>query len=479
MILAKKLLLLILSVLSAITLIFTSIVCYDLIRYSIGTYKVELAPITGYAPRYSFARGEPIPLYIHSTEAAHLTLFRLQDDWKPVGPSVKVAPQTQDNTYHLRKGLNWKTSLSVDSTGLSPGLYRFVLRQDNKPENEFSIPIIIKTDNPEPISIVLSTNTWDAYSVFANVSHYENNLMHFPTKYILDRFSGIVWQRGPQWRMSIVPTHRPKSLFSEEMKAGFGDKHYTYMIAHELKFLIFMANNGLSYSVYSDADFENDTSVRRSKLIVFPGHTEYWSDGMFYALERFLAQGGKMFATMGGLEKQVSLTPDSLRFGKTVPREVVRGLFGTSPDEKGFLSAAPFRVTCADSWVFGSTSLASGDVFGSESSTIPSLQLPGHAYLKGQVDLDTMPTNGASGFLTSKVGAGSGAFALLAVGMNPDGPAHMVYRDLPAGGWVFNASSGTFNGALASDAAIAQLTRTLLMDATADRSATRREPRCD
>ena len=47
----------------------------------------------------------------------------------------------------------------------------------------------------------------------------------------------------------------------------------------------------------------------------------------------------------------------------------------------------------------------------------------------------------------------------------PRGPAQMVYRDTPAGGWIFNASSIAFNGALFHDAAVARIVRNLMDDA--------------
>jgi hypothetical protein len=41
----------------------------------------------------------------------------------------------------------------------------------------------------------------------------------------------------------------------------------------------------------------------------------------------------------------------------------------------------------------------------------------------------------------------------------------MVYRDTPSGGWIFNASSISFNGALLCDQAIARIVCNLMDDA--------------
>jgi N,N-dimethylformamidase beta subunit-like, C-terminal len=461
-----------------VVLIPIAIIAYDFYRMAVGVYYVDLAPVTGFAESYSFQQGDPIPLFIHSTEPAELSVSRLEDDWRPVGEPTPVAAQNQSNRYHRKNGLEWKESLVVDSASLSPGLYRFDLRQLNKSNASFSIPIIIKGHQPEKISVILSTNTWDAYSVFAGASHYENTLIHLPTRYLMDFISDRIWLLGARWHSNFVPVRRPKNLFSEELAMPFDENYGSYMVRFELEFLVFLAKNGYSYSIYGDKDLDEDPTIQQSRLIAFPGHTEYWSDGMFYALDRYLAAGGKILSTMGGLEKAITYFPEHLKVRTGIPQEVVRQRFGTFPTSVGLFTASPFRADCVDSWVFSGTGIRDGDVFGEDSATVPSFDLPGHAHWADKIDIDAAPRRGASGFLTSKVGAGSGPFAMLAAGMNPQGPAHMVYRDTPEGGWVFNASSGTFNGALFRDPVIAQMMFNLLNDGVTDEPAQHPETTC-
>jgi hypothetical protein len=64
---------------------------------------------------------------------------------------------------------------------------------------------------------------------------------------------------------------------------------------------------------------------------------------------------------------------------------------------------------------------------------------------------------GGSGIHTQKIGIGSEQFEILAVGTNEWGPAYMVYRDTPAGGWVFNSSSATFTSCLNADPSAAKV----------------------
>ena len=120
-------------------------------------------------------------------------------------------------------------------------------------------------------------------------------------------------------------------------------------------------------------------------------------------------------------------------------------------------SAAPFEVVEPDHWVFSGASLQEGDIFGEESLFVPEAWIDFWARYN-------YPTGGqgASGLYMSKVTAGSEDFQILAQGLNAEGGAHMVYRDTPAGGWIFSSSSETFNGALSKDPVIALIVRNLL-----------------
>lgn len=454
-------------------IVLIAVIVYDIVRFRIGVYRIKLDPITGYAERYSYQRGEPIALFIHSTKPARLSVRRLDDEWRDVGSPIAVAAERQSNRFHRKFGLAWRESLSVDTAPLPAGMYRFDLTHEGEPATRFSIPILVKDEHPEKLSVILSTNTWDAYSVFGGASHYENTLIHRPTRVLLDFLSARLWMKGEQWRSNFVPIRRPKNLFSREVAIPFDQDYGSYVVRYEMELLRFLAKNGFNYGVYGDRDLAEDESLQKSTALIFPGHTEYWTDGMFYALERFLNGGGKLLATMGGLEKTIVYLPGCLKVRNEIPPELVRKWFGTFPTTVGLFTAAPFRVTRADAWPFAGTGVRDGTVFGEDTATVPSFDLPGHAHWANKIDLDALPRRGASGFLTGEVGAGSGAFAVLAAGMNSLGPAHMVYRDLPQGGWIFNASSGTFNGALFRDAVIERLMLNLLADAVGEGPARR------
>jgi N,N-dimethylformamidase len=435
-------------------------VLWDLLRFRRGIYRIDLGYVSAYAERYSFDQGEPITLYIHSVGPLTLTTLRLAETWEPVGEVLNLKTQHQDNSFDRRKGMRWTKSIAIDSSHLLPGFYQFLLQQGSDRESRFGIPIIIKDRRPNRLSVVLATNTWDAYNYFGGISHYENHYVHRISR-ILSKFL-----KRPDWLSNCVSSRRPNSLFSDEVAgADFDGVYSSFLVRNELQFLVFLAKSGYEYSVYDDRDLAYDPVVQQASALVFCGHSEYWTDEMFYSFERFVAQGGKIFRTIAGMEGNASFSPLGLTFGPRPEDSIANALVGAHTNPEGSFTAAPFRVLCSDHWVFAGTRLGLGDLFGEKSANHPSFDIAGHQHLLGTIDLEGQPQNGASGFFTSKIGPGSGAFSILAVGMNPRGPARMVYRDTPSGGWIFNASSISFNGALLCDEVVARIVRNLMDDA--------------
>lgn len=441
---------------------------YDYARYKFGVFRINLGAVTGYAEKYSFRRGEPIDLYIHSTQPTVLTKLRLADGWQAIGAPAKLDRQMQDARYDRRTGLLWSKTITIDSSKLEPGLYQFLLQHEHDENARFSIPIIVKDDQSRPLSVVLATNTWDAYNTFGGLSHYENHYAGAWSKRL------ATFLRRANLLPDFAPRKRPNRLFSEEVTDAIFDKTYSsFQVRNELEFLVFLERCGYAYNVYSDEDLAHDPRVGDANGLVFPGHSEYWAPEMFYAFERFVLQGGKIYRTVAGMEGFVRFEPLGLKFLPRPPDWIPDVWVGTHTDDRGQFTAAPFRALHPESWVFAGTDLKRGDLFGADSANRPSFDIPGHQHLRATTNLEGQPQNGASGFFMSKVGPGSGPFSILAVGTNPQGGAQMAYRDHPAGGWVFNSSSISFPGALFRDQAVARIVRNLLDDAVNGRPAPR------
>ena len=433
---------------------------YDYVRYKIGLYTINPGPVSGFAGKCSYAPGESIDLYICAIHPLTLRLYRLDAGWTPLERLTEIPAQAQSRRFSRWRGLAWQRTVSIGSEDLAPGLYRFHLCEKGNEKICFDIPVIIKDKTPKALCVVLATNTWQSYNYFGGISHYENHYIGLTSNAI------AAFLKRPNWCSHVIPMRRPNQLFSVEVAMGeFGQDYTSFTIRNELEFLMFLTRNGFSYSVYSDDDLAHDPALQEAAALIFPGHSEYWTDDMYYALERYIEKGGKVYFSTSELDGHCDRTADGLLYWPRTSPSVSNSLAGTHPTLEGAFTAAPYRVVDEKHWIFESTNLKKGDLFGIDCANHPSFDAVGHRHLRNQFDLRGKPQCGASGFFTSKVGYGSGAFRMLAEGTNPTGGAHMVVRDLPSGGWVFTASSLAFNGSLSRDQMVAQIVRNLMANA--------------
>jgi hypothetical protein len=109
------------------------------------------------------------------------------------------------------------------------------------------------------------------------------------------------------------------------------------------------------------------------------------------------------------------------------------------------MTAAPYKATDTDHWIFAGTGLKNGDLFGKNG-------------------LLERCWGGASGLETDKMSGSSPAEArLLAKGINPeDGGAEIVQYDVPSGGSVFSVGSITWPASLLVDEFTSQITKNVL-----------------
>ena len=161
-------------------------------------------------------------------------------------------------------------------------------------------------------------------------------------------------------------------------------------------------------------------------VLILSTHPEYWSRRMYDRVKEWVFERGGRLMYLGGngLNCEVEFLDDATivcRNGDA--REVTRrglesrfhlsgeseaNLLGVVYDERGIMTAAPFRVVDAGHWAFEGPGVGEGDVFGRESL---------HMRCQG----------GASGHETDKISPSSPAnVRRLAKGMNPgDGGADM------------------------------------------------------
>lgn len=420
---------------------------------TVAAYNIDLPPVAAFSDRYSYDSGDIVSLAVHSDREVTGSLHRLGLRKEQVGPEFVVGATAQPNRYDLKSGFDWSITHELATEGLDPGLYALELTTDGSSRSTFVVPIAIRSTG-SPVAVILSTNTWDAYNAFGGVSNYENRFLGSVANRALTE---IKYFGGTAPDVNL-PSSRPNGAISDDL-LGQVDPTADYssrLARHEWTFLAFLETNGIDYDVFSASDFAFGTGWEGARVVVFPGHSEYWTQEMFYSFERFIAFGGHAIVSAGNpMLKPAIKTRNGLRIPQLEhDPTVIHERVGVSYTRAGFSTAAAYEVLVADHWIFAGTSLSAGDVFGQSSAT----------------KIQGLEGDGASGIFTLSPGAGSGEFQLLARGLNADGPANMVYRDTDSGGWIFNSGSGSFTGSLARDDVAKTVVLNLLRNALAPSS---------
>lgn len=422
-----------------------------------GRYKIDLGAVAAFAGRYSFAIGEAVPLYVHTTAPAEARVFRFGAQREDTGRIFQLETSVQSPKFVQQTGFDWTKTFELGTADLTPGLYGVEIRQIADREKAFLVPFIVKPRTPSAIAVILSTNTWDAYNEFGGISKYVHH--HFNVFARKVRFwATVLAGKGTLWQPRL-PVRRPNAVASNDLlgRSDPWQKFHSRWVRAEWCLIAFLEEHGFDYAVYTDEDLAFDESLLACDGFVIPGHSEYWSEEMFYAYDRFVARGGKVAIGAGmPMAGPVAFEPGAKFYaGYDFEPEITAIRTGGHFTLTGSLTAAPYRATDVDSWVFEGTDIENGTVFGETSAYQP---VPDFA------ERAEPPSSGASGVWMNAIGRGSADFTMLARGMNAEGGAHMMYRDTPAGGWIFNTGSETFFPAMREDRRIAQMVHNLMSD---------------
>jgi hypothetical protein len=127
------------------------------------------------------------------------------------------------------------------------------------------IPFIVRpvpSSTPSQVLVVAPVNTWEAYNDWGGNSLYVGTTGHPAFKVSFDR-PGVSDLSGLQWEYPLVR---------------------------------FLEREGYDVSYTTDVDVDRDPAeLLRHRLVVVPGHSEYWSHGMRAAFDRAKAAGTNLF----------------------------------------------------------------------------------------------------------------------------------------------------------------------------------------
>lgn len=447
-------------------------------------------------PRWVRA-GERAEFRVHSVEPYRLSLWRygLKKEFVRLlgwfdehGPraTMQITPDgdyTQTGVQWNKYGYGSPHHTQLVTAPARSGLY--YLHAKTEPGSRFfSFPWVVAPERPTaPIAVLASTNTWCAYNNFGGRSNYINPDGLPPTPTVNARLDLLRYTQAGVHQVWGPPNEAYLPLSFERPELGNVVPEHAEVTdpiegrltcgqaPGEWRLLAWLEREGFSYDYYAEAHLHDGTlNLDAYRVVVLSVHPEYWSRQMYERLKAWVFERGGRLMYLGGngLNCEVEFLDDATlrfkthdpvtqpglinpstnrpyesRFDFTVESEA--HLLGVVFDDRGIMTAAPYRVIKPDHWVFAGTGLKEGDCFGTESL---------HERVHG----------GASGHETDKMSPSSPpGTLLLAKGMNPDdGGAEMVIFETESGGAVFSAGSITWVSCLLPDRHLSRITANVL-----------------
>ena len=432
--------------------------------------------------------GERAEFRVHAVEEYKLELWRYgwqKEFIRLIGWYDEHGPRatmqiTPDGDYS-QTGVQWNkfgyTSphhLQYVTAPARSGLY--YLHAKTPSGRFFACPWIVAPAAPTAKLAVLASNmTWNAYNSFGGRSNYINpdRLPERPTvnaRMDLKRYTdpdNISYDSDTYDPLSF---DRPESINNIPEATQITDpitgRAPNHIAPAEWRFIGWLEREGFDYDLYGETQLHSGVlKLDDYKVLVISTHPEYWSQKMYFTLKAWVQErGGKLLYLGGnGINAEVEFVDQytviyqnanarvwpknptlESRFHARVG-ESEANLLGIVYDEKGIMTAAPYRVVDENHWVFAGTRLKNGDSF-------------------GEASLHERVPGGASGHETDKISPSSPKNVhLLAKGMNPnEGGGHMVYYDTPSGGEVFSVGSITWVSSILVDEKVAQITANVL-----------------
>ena len=418
--------------------------------------KIDLGDFSGgYVTKKAVESGTDIQFLYHSHHELDVDLVRLGLQ-KEIVKSFTVPAVKQDGSYDPYRGFNWNNPYRISTKGLKGGYYFLHIQSSG---NESIVPFIIQSNKNVGMTLVASTNTWDAYNsyVCGNYGGDAYPVYDPPSnkwlRSIDKRLAWVVNQFGyassiPQYRAPLpLPQNRPISWSGEVLRIKDPTQPMgIHLLGAEWALVHLLEKNMIPYRVITDRAFHNSYEPQDKEVTIFHAHSEYWSEGMKNNLEKFYNRGRAfLFLSGNSIYRDVEFYRHGVQVvSQESDRDRSESLTGSFYDQKGYLSWSDFKIMKREHWVFDG--------------------LPANVDSFGKVE--TNPEfGGASGFETDKQSDRSNA-TLLAKGNNPEnGGADMVIMENENGGVMFNAGSVSFTSCLAHDSTMKLVLKNLLAHA--------------
>ncbi len=406
--------------------------------------RVRLPDPVAYTDLQSFRCDQEIVLRIHSSEPVGVVFSRCGTTGFVVAHTIEAGASLQSRSMSHWTGFDWKASAVLPPNTLSAGLYRAEVTHLKDTSRQWSMLLIVKPAAVQPIVVVASTNTWNAYNHFGGLSNYRDRatpLLLKMVRQVMNYLNLRIRIGDRHWLAAVpLPERRPNIAIHADLFDNSGSA--SHLARAEATLIRFLERENIAYTVISDRDFAYGLNASDTRLVVFNTHSEYWSEEMLGRLNEFIDRGVSIaFLSGNNIYRKVQFLQAAISvIDQIVPPEQIVPFIGTYYDSSGYTTFDAYRVVDAHHWCFKDLAVQEGSEFGA-----------GNANRRG-----------ASGYETDKIRAGGHGCRTVAVGKNSEGPAFMVCRDFPEGGFVFTVGSVSFTACLDDDQVIQGLVRNLV-----------------
>jgi hypothetical protein len=400
-----------------------------------AAYKPQLDSLVGYVKKRSIRKEGKLDVFVHATEPYSVQIFRLGRQKVLHRNLGNYKSNPQGTPYSPDTGFDWAPSFSVDTSSYNTGIY-LVEMKGNSSGALWQIPFIVKPKAAPRIAFISSSYTWYAFNTFAGKNFYIDHETSGDNLAYNNALDSLLNSIGLPKSPIHLPLNRP--LKSENFITDILPEasHHSHLLRASWILPAFAEAHSIEFGFYANEDFNENSNIMNSEIIVFDAHTEYWSNEMVTAYDKFIQKGGKVIFSGGNpIFKLVVTDKNRISLMGDVPgtlRVKMTGAISTGISNPLY---EPFQVLNPDHWIFRGTNLKKGATFGVKSSN----HNPDSSY------------QGASGWEADQGSTDPSGFTILAAGKNTKFPAHMLFKQTPAGGWIFSAGSIPFGGALFSD----------------------------
>jgi N,N-dimethylformamidase beta subunit-like, C-terminal len=263
--------------------------------------------LAGYPDRISYRAGEEVPVCCSAlTGEFDVTIVRdgltPATVWSRRGIEARPLPVPADV---VSSGCRWPASFTVPTADDWPSGYHEVRLQatvDGHDREALAYFVVRpgRAARRAPMLLVLATNTYNAYNDWGGGSLYTGDVKVSFRRPMAD---GFLRKPEPAMRKAnVVKAYDPQATGYQQWALAHGLSEWSGSSGWwnwERPFVRWAQAQGYELDVATDTDLHADPALLDGyRLVLFVGHSEYWSWAMRDHVEEFIAAGGNvMFLT--------------------------------------------------------------------------------------------------------------------------------------------------------------------------------------